>query len=352
MAKRGSSPPVQDVDCISEDLHPRRSFDLIGHDGALQVAARQIRSGRPPQALLIAGPPGIGKATLAYRIARYLLAHGASDAGAEDLSLPPRDAAALQIAAGAHPGLLVLKRRIDPDSGRMMSVLPVKEIRRLGSFFGMTAAGGGYRVALIDTADDMNESAANALLKQLEEPPRRAMLLILAHAPGSALPTVRSRCQLLSLRPLSDADMRKALAPHLTDASPADIDMLIRLGGGAPGAALRLYHSDGLELAGEAERLIEQAEAPDIAALIGLAGKLARIEDGLPRFGDFLSQILTMRLRDRALASRDGLRAWTEALQSVTGLRAKAQGLHLDPNQTILAMAEAARQAARRAGPL
>lgn len=352
MARRVAAADFQDLDCISDALHPRRTLTLTGHEAALKIAARQIRGGRPPQAWLIAGSPGIGKATLAYRIARYLLAYGARDSGPEDLAVGPRDPAALQIAAGAHPGLLVLKRRPHPETGRMMSVLSVDEIRRLGGFFGMTAAGGGWRVALIDTADDMNEAAANALLKLLEEPPSNAMLLVLAHAPGSALPTIRSRCQLLSLRPLDDGDMRTVLEPHLPDATPGEIARLARLTGGAPGAALRLADSDGLELADAADRLIDRADTPDIAELLALAERLGRMEDGLGRFGDFLLQMLMQRLRDKAMESRPGLERWVAALESIAALTGKALGLHLDPRQTVLGMAEAAARAARGAGPL
>ncbi len=102
-----------------------KTVSLIGQDLALSRAARAIRNGKPPQGWLISGPPGIGKATLAYRIARYLLAYGASDAGPADLSVPVNDPAALQVAAGSHPGLLVLKRGENPDTGKLMNVLSV-----------------------------------------------------------------------------------------------------------------------------------------------------------------------------------------------------------------------------------
>src|SRR5262249_25960039 len=163
----------------------------------------------------ISGPPGIGKATLAYRIARYLLAYGASAKGAEDLSVPAKDPATLQLSAGAHPGLLVLKRTVNDRTGKFMKVLAVDEVRRLSAFFGMTSAAGGWRVAVIDTAEDMNENSANALLKLLEEPPTKSMLLLLSNAPGRLLPTIRSRCQRLQLRPLTDAELSRELEERL-----------------------------------------------------------------------------------------------------------------------------------------
>src|SRR5262249_28548101 len=159
-----------------------------------------------------------GKATLAYRIARYLLAYGARDRGAVDLSVPANDPAAIQVTAGSHPGLMVLKRVVNERTGKLMNELPVDEVRRLGGFFGMTSGAGGWRVAIVDTADDMNANAANAILKLLEEPPSRAMLLLLAARPGQLLPTIRSRCQRLELRPLDDAFVADALKRYLPEA--------------------------------------------------------------------------------------------------------------------------------------
>ena len=202
MAKRSTEPA--ETDRIAGFAHPRQNTGLIGQDAALTRAARALRGGKPPQGWLISGPPGIGKATLAYRIARYLLAHGATGEGAADLSVPPNDPAAIQVAAGSHPGLLVLKRGENPDTGKLMTVLSVGEIRKLANFFGMTSGAGGWRVAIVDTADEMNDNAANALLKLLEEPPGRAMLLLLSNTPGRLLPTIRSRCQRLELRPLDE----------------------------------------------------------------------------------------------------------------------------------------------------
>src|ERR1700749_2878908 len=218
MAKRTRSSEPDESDRIEGFPHPRESLELIGQDVALSHAARAIRDGKPPQGWLISGPPGIGKATLAYRIARYLLAYGARDSGAEDLSVPATDPASLQVAAGSHPGLLVLKRVINERTGKLMNELPVDEVRRLAGFFGMTSGAGGWRVAIVDTADDMNANAANAILKLLEEPPNRAMLILLANRPGQLLPTIRSRCQRLELRPLDETSVADALKRHLPEA--------------------------------------------------------------------------------------------------------------------------------------
>src|SRR5579871_3120465 len=209
---------VPETDRLEGFPHPRENRPLIGHAEQLARVTRVLHAGRPPQGWLITGPPGIGKATLAYRIARYLLAYGARDIGAVDLSVPANDPAAIQVMAGSHPGLLVLKRVINERTGKLTTELPVDEVRRLAGFFGMTSGAGGWRVALIDTADDMNANAANAILKLLEEPPRHAMLLLLANRPGQLLPTIRSRCQRLELRPLDEARVADALKRYLPEA--------------------------------------------------------------------------------------------------------------------------------------
>ena len=331
-----------------EETGPRQTIDLVGHAAALAHASRAIRSGRPPQGWLITGAPGVGKATLAFRIARYLLRYGATDAGPEDLSLAASDPVAQQVAAGAHPGLLVLQRGVNEKTGKPMTVLGVEEIRKLAGFFGMTSGAGGWRVAIVDTADDMNDNAANALLKALEEPPARAMLMLLSNAPGRLLPTIRSRCQRLDLRPLDEADLRAELRKRLPDLSDGERATLTKLSGGSIGAALTLASDDGLMLATEAEHLIDRAASPDLSATLALADKLARINDGVDRFGTFLIEALTTRIRARALESGAGLNRWTAVLETLRRSFARTDGLHLDPRQTILSSARALGETARR----
>jgi len=342
---------IPEIDRVEGFAHPRETQRLAGQDQALAHAARAIRGGHPPGAWLITGPPGVGKATLAYRIARYVLAHGATAAGPEDLSVPERDATAMQVGAGSHPGLLVLKRGLN-DSGKLMSEMSVNVVRRLSGFFGMTSGAGGWRVAIVDSADDMNPAAANALLKMLEEPPPRAMLLLLSSVPGRLLPTIRSRCQRLDLRPLDMATLEIELARLLPDMAAAERVALARLAGGSIGAALRLAGGDSVALAREADRLIDQAAAPDIAAILALGDRLYRIADGLQTFGDFLDEALTTRIRARALAGGGHLDRWVEALNRVRASFARTGALNLEPRQTLLHAAGQLSQARRRAGTL
>jgi DNA polymerase-3 subunit delta' len=339
MARRSEPEAPPQADRLEGQAHPREVHELIGHRDALMRAARAIRSGRPPQAWLIAGPSGIGKATLAYRIARYLLRYGATSEGPEDLAVPPKDSVSLQVAAGAHPGLLVLRRAVNERTGKLMNVLSVEEVRKLSSFFGMTSGAGGWRVAIVDTADDMNEAAANALLKTLEEPPARAMILVLSHNPGRLVSTIRSRCQRLDLRPLTEAEMETALKAKLPDLDDAERASLARLSGGSIGTALILAQGEGVALAREADRLIESSGHPDIPALLALGDKLARATDGLETFGTFLSNALSDRIRAKGEAGGVRLDRWIEASERVRSKFARSSALYLDPRQTVVSAA-------------
>lgn len=352
MAKRSRASEPDESDRIEGFPHPRETALLLGQDLALARAARALRGGKPPQGWLISGPPGIGKATLAYRIARYLLSHGARDTGPADLSVAANNPDAIQVAANSHPGLLVLKRRVNEKTGKLMSELPVDEVRKLTGFFGMTSGAGGWRVAIVDTADDMNANAANALLKLLEEPPARAVLILLANRPGQLLATIRSRCQRLELRPLDDATVADALKTYLPEADAAERQSLARLSGGSIGGALNLASGEGRELAGEADRLIENAAMPDTLALLALGDRLWRMKDGLPRFGDFLLEALGARIRTKARAPGAHLERWTALMSRLENSFSRAQGLNLEPRQTILSAARDLAQTARRAGPL
>ena len=352
MAKRSkASGETFESDRIAGFAHPRETEMLLGQDAALALASAALRSGQPPHAWLITGPPGIGKATLAYRMARYLLRHGATDEGPADLSVPKDDTVARQIDARAHPGLLVLKRGLNPKTGKPQTELPVEEVRRLSGFFGMTAGAGGWRVALVDPADDMNENAANAILKQLEEPPQKAMLLLLSHRPGRLLPTIRSRCRRLELQPLPDEMLERALSALLPDMEREERQTLAQMAGGSIGAALTLANGDGAMLAQEAGRLIERAREPDMVALYALGEKIGRIRDGLSLFGDFLAAALSDRIRARARAGGDS-RRWAEAAVRLQEQFARADGLNLEARQTIWTAARTLAATARRAGGL
>src|SRR5438045_6059388 len=206
-------------------VHPRETSILAGHREAEAALLNADRSRRIPHAWLIGGPQAIGKATLAYRMARFVLAHRnptASDVqDAETLWVDPSEPVARHVAAGAHGGLLTLERTAN-ERGVMRTVITVDETRETISFFGSTAAAEGWRVCIVDTVDELNPNAANALLKILEEPPQRSLFLLVSHAPARVLATIQSRCRKLRLRSLT-TDEVIAAAATAADLAPTDL---------------------------------------------------------------------------------------------------------------------------------
>jgi DNA polymerase-3 subunit delta' len=205
--------------------HPRETTVLSGHEDAEAGLLDAFRSGRMPHAWLIGGPRGIGKATLAWRVARFVLAHGdpmsAEVQNATSLDVPEDHPVARQIAAQTHGGVLSLERTAG-DSGTLRTVITVDQVRETVPFFGSTAAAAGWRVCIVDSVDELKwPEAPNALLKILEEPPPRALFLLVSHAPARVLATIQSRCRKLLLRPLSDEQTGKAAAV-VAGRSPAD----------------------------------------------------------------------------------------------------------------------------------
>lgn len=231
---------------------PRENALLIGHAAAEQALAAAMTQGRMHHAWLLAGPRGVGKATLAYRAARRLLKQ-TDDApalfGAEampvGMGLAADDPVFRQVAVGSHPDLRVLELGVNEKTGDPRSEIPVADVRALTDFWGATASQGGWRVTIIDAVDDMNRNAANALLKQLEEPSPRAVFFLISHAPGRLLPTIRSRCRLLKLDRLDDARVADALA-QMAPGMDADARAAIAgLAKGSIGVALDLAAHGG-----------------------------------------------------------------------------------------------------------
>ena len=240
----------------AEDLEvrpPRETAELFGHADAEQAMLASYKTGRMPHAWLIAGEPGIGKATLAYRLARFVHAH--PDPAAEavqratSLAVDAAHPVTRRVAAQAQGDLLVLERTINEQTGKLYTVIRVDDVRRTVAFFGSTPGEGGWRIAIVDAVDELQREGANALLKVLEEPPARALLLLVSHAPGRELPTIRSRCRRLLLRPLGAADVARAVAAATgRSADDAEVSEAAAAADGSVGRALRLLDGSALAL--------------------------------------------------------------------------------------------------------
>jgi DNA polymerase-3 subunit delta' len=282
----------------TEVPHPRATTSLYGHTAAEQTFL-DAYWGRMPHAWLIGGPRGIGKATLAYRMARFVFAHpdpaGASKA--TSLALPSDHPAVRRVAAQGHSDLLVLERT-EGDSGKLRTVIQVDDVRRTIGFFGSTAGEGGWRVCIVDSADELNAAGANALLKILEEPPARALLLVVSHAPGRLLPTIRSRCRRLALRPLAPEDVAFAAASALRrDADEPEIKAAAAAADGSVARALDLIGGAALAVRERVNAMLEALPAVDPAALHALGDALGRgDETAFSAFVDAVRDWLSARV--------------------------------------------------------
>jgi DNA polymerase-3 subunit delta' len=291
--------------------HPRETSRLFGHREAEMALLSAYRSGRIPHAWLISGPQGIGKATLAYRMACFVLSHGQPLAPAvqraESLALDPNDAVARQIAAGSHGGLLVLERTAN-DRGVMRTVITVDETRETISFFGSTAAAEGWRVCVVDTVDELNPNAANALLKILEEPPQRSLFLLVSHAPARVLPTIQSRCRKLRLRPLAiDEVIAASAAAAGLDASEPALREAADAAEGSVARALTLLGGDALKLQQRTAALLASLPRVDPRELHALGDSLGTSDRvALAAFVDGIDRWIAERIHaDEANANQN-----------------------------------------------
>lgn len=238
-------------DRIEGAPHPRETLQLFGHQAAQAEFLAAFNAGRLHHGWLITGPRGLGKATLAWRIARFLLATPPDDGGMfappppQSLDIAADHPVARRLAALSDPRLYLLRRGLNETEKAPAQDILVKEVRKLKDFFALSAADGGRRVAIVDSADELNPAAANALLKLLEEPPPGVTFLLVSHQPHRLLPTIRSRCRSLRLSPLAPDDMAAALAA--TGATVGDPQALAELAAGSVGEALRLINLDGLD---------------------------------------------------------------------------------------------------------
>lgn len=367
MSGLGEMEMAPEADCAPGAPHPRQTSTLFGQSHAEESFLDAFNSHRMHHAWLITGPRGVGKATLAWRIARFLLAQPVEDEGGLfGDAPPPTDSLDLghehpvyrRSAQLAEPRLCLIRREWDAKKSRHGSVITVEEVRKLNSFFHMSAADGGRRVVIVDSADEMNVSAANALLKTLEEPPKDAFLLLISHQPSRLLPTIRSRCRELRLGPLQPADLAQALDAAGFDAAEQS-DALAELSAGSVGEALRLTNLGGLDVYRDLVELfstlprLDRARALKLAeGCVGAANtdrydltlglidrfltRLARAGAGRPPIVEAApgEAALLTRLAPDSFAARD----WAVLQQELSARAQHARAVNLDPAALILDM--------------
>jgi DNA polymerase-3 subunit delta' len=338
---------ADDADIVT----PRANPLLLGQEAGEAALAQASRSGRLPHAWLIAGTRGIGKATLAYRFARFVLAEGRGEGGG--IALPQTHAVFRRVASGGHSDFRALEREINPKTEKLRSEIVIDQVRALGGFLRLTPSESAWRIAIIDSADELNPNAANALLKLLEEPPARALLLLVSHAPGRLLPTIRSRCRRLALAPLSDPAMEQLLERYAPSLGGNERATVLRLADGSIGRALELAAGDGLAIYGRLSTLLRALPETDVPALHAMADKFGGAA-GEPAFRiatELLLRWLERMIRGAAsgvtppevvpgeagamkrLAAAARLDRWLELWEKTARLFAGAEELNLDRKQ-------------------
>ena len=316
--------------------HPRRATELYGHKPAEARLLQAHQSGKLHHAWLLSGPKGIGKATLAYRFAKFLLqvptAHGAR--AHSTLHIAPEGHAFRQVAAAAHPDLLIIERAVDPRAKRLKTEIAVDDARDAQGFFARTSGAGGWRIAIVDAADDLNSESANALLKVIEEPPKQSIFLIVCNQPGRLLRTIRSRCLHLPMDPLSSDDTWKGLR-HLPDGAVEAEEGAVReaaeLSRGSPGKALDLIGSRGAAAFGEFLKRSKLSPATAVEIASAFSGR-ETAEDYF-----IFCELLVGWTAEQARAA--GLRGHGEALarahDDINASLRQADALNLERRQTV-----------------
>ena len=314
-------------------LSPGQNPDLRGQDQAVAALVTAAQSGRLHHGWLLCGPPGIGKATLAYRFARWLLAGASSD----DLSVAAHHPVFRRVGARAHADLKIIERRVNERTKRLQGEIVVDTIREVGDFLHLTAGEGGWRVVLIDEAETLNRNAANAMLKLLEDPPPRSIWLLVCNAPGRLPITVRSRCRRLDLALLSDQTIDDLLAQNLPELPSGERARLIAIADGSIGRALMLAGAQGSVLAEYVSEALAAPVGPPRAA--AMAEAIAKIEDGFRIFMNLLQGAIATRARAdarNAPTTQPSLAGRAALWQELARTEAMVEGLTLDPRAAIL----------------
>ena len=330
---------------------------LLGHGPVEATLARMARAGRMPHAILLGGPRGIGKATLARRLAQWLLAGYARQSSFgldEDLAVDPEDPVVRRVVAGSHADLITVERAWDPKRKRLRGEIIADDARKVFDFFHLTPAEGGWRIAIIDGVEAMNRQAANAILKILEEPPPRCLLILVTHEPGRLLPTIRSRCRVFRMQTLPIETVSQMLERISPAVPAADRALLARLSGGSIGRALDYHEEEVLQLYRGITRVLGTLPRLDVTALHALAEDVGRRDTGILEtmselMLDIMSRVLgtasgegragppTEELAFLEAVRRSGsLDRWVALWEKLHHLLSRAASVNLDRKQVVL----------------
>ncbi len=334
--------------------HPRETLRLIGQEAAETAFLEAYRSGRMPHAWMLTGPEGVGKATFAYRAARFILAHpdpkSPAVAAARTLDVDPEHPTARKIMAFSHPDLHVLRRRAESEKKNVPTEISVSAARDAIGFFGSTAGEGGWRVLIVDSADELNRNSANALLKAIEEPPPRAVILLVTHLVGRLLPTIRSRCRKLAFRSLSEGEIVQALSAPGIEAAPAAAANAAAVADGSVSTALRRLDERTLNIIDIVTGLLDALPGQRRADIHAMAESVAK-KDGAADFEAVLESIdewLARETRRRAGEGAARLAPLAEVWEKIARATRDADRLNLDRRALILTLFADLSEAVRR----
>ncbi len=348
--------------------HPKMADLLIGHEAAERTFLEAFNTDRLHHAWLITGPKGVGKATLAWRFAKFLLTQDEAAQGgpglfgdelpskADSLTVASGHPVVQRIISGGHGGVSSIERSFNAKTGKMRTDIVIDDVRKLINFYTQTSSEGGWRVAIVDAADELNVNAANALLKLLEEPPAKSILFLIAHSPGKLLPTIRSRCRTLGLQALSEDSVQAVLAARFPDLQPKDLRTLARLSSGAPGRAVQLAEMSGVSLYNELSTLLSALPRLNTPAVHTLAGKLAapKADSEYRLFVEMFLGWLNRMVRQtvctdsqidiiegesatmQRISANAGLDQWLDLWEKMGRLVSRADAVNLDKKQVIV----------------
>ncbi len=347
MSRKSDSEALPESDALFEEAHPRHRYELFGHHKVEQDLLEAYRHNRLPQAIILGGPEGIGKATLAWRFARFVLANplaaSASVQQAQDLSVSADHPVSKRLEAMGHGDLLVLRREWNDKTKKHYTEIRIDDVRQAMNLYHHASSEGGWRICIVDSADDLNISSANALLKIIEEPPPLSLFLFISHRPGRMLPTIRSRSRLIHMEPLDTQDVVAAIKSLGEDwAHHEGLEDAAERSGGSVRQALRLLSREGLELTGEIEELLNRLPDVDWSGLHQLADRVSAsdAQDDFAATIEAIQDWLDHQVRSEAAAGAGpaSLAPYAQVWEKVADSVREAEAINLDKRPLILSI--------------